>query len=115
MQPFAYRRAHSTRDALEAAARPGAAFIAGATDLMQLWKTGVTAPDLVVDISRLPLDAVVGRDDHIAIGAVARMSDVADDPLIQRECPAVAQALLASASPQVRNVATIGGNLLQRT
>ena len=116
MRPFAYRRARDDHDAVGiASARPGAAFIAGGTDLMQLWKTGISAPDLVIDISRLGLDAIEMRPDGVAIGALARMSDVADHPAIREGYPAVAQALLASASPQIRNVATIGGNLLQRT
>lgn len=115
MHPFAYARADDARSALDAAARPGAAYIAGGTDLMQLWKAGIAAPDLVIDISRLPLDTVEPHADGIAIGALARMSDVADHPLVRDDYPAVAQALLASASPQVRNAATIGGNLLQRT
>lgn len=116
MQPFAYRRAADERDALAiAATRSGATFVAGGTDFVQLWKAGISAPDLVVDISRLPLDAVTVQPDRIAIGALARMTDVADHPVIRRDCPAIAEALLASASPQVRNVATIGGNLLQRT
>jgi xanthine dehydrogenase YagS FAD-binding subunit len=116
MRPFAYARAADLRDALAlAAAAPGAVFVAGATDFMQLWKAGAAAPDMVIDISRLPLDRVETRDSGIAIGALARLSDVADHALIRRDYPAIAEALLASASPQVRNVATIGGNLLQRT
>jgi xanthine dehydrogenase YagS FAD-binding subunit len=116
MQPFAYRRAADENDAVAmAAAQPGAAFVAGGTDFMQLWKAGVSAPDLVIDISRLKLDGVAARLDGVAIGALARMSDVADHPAIRRDYRAMAEALLASASPQVRNVATIGGNLLQRT
>ena len=116
MRPFAYRRARDDHDAVGlASARPGAAYIAGGTDLMQLWKTGTCAPDLVIDISRLALSAIETRPDGVAIGALARMSDVADHPAIRDGCPAVAQALLASASPQIRNVATVGGNLLQRT
>jgi xanthine dehydrogenase YagS FAD-binding subunit len=116
MRPFAYERAADERSALAiAAARPGAAFIAGGTDLLQLWKADISAPDLVIDISLLPLDGVEARQGSIAIGALARLSDVADHPLIRSECPAISEALLASASPQIRNVATIGGNLLQRT
>src|SRR5882672_2457603 len=116
MRPFAYRRASDEREAVAmAAAQPGAAFIAGGTDFMQLWKAGVSAPDLVIDISRLPLDAVTLHPDRIVIGALARMSEVADHPAIRRDCRAIADSVLASASPQVRNVATIGGNLLQRT
>src|SRR6267154_3795265 len=116
MQPFAYRRATDEREAIAiAAAQPGAAFVAGGTDFMQLWKAGISAPGLVIDISRLPLDAVTVRPDRIAIGALARMSEVADHPAIRHDYRTIAEALLASASPQVRNVATIGGNLLQRT
>jgi xanthine dehydrogenase YagS FAD-binding subunit len=90
-------------------------FIAGGTDVMQLCKAGVSSPELVIDISRLPLDTIETRAGGVGIGALARMSDVADHPLIRDGYPALAEALLASASPQVRNVATIGGNLLQRT
>ena len=116
MRPFAYRRALDDLDAVSiATARPGSAFIAGGTDLMQLWKTGNSAPDLLIDISRLPLDAIEARVGGVTIGALARMSEVADHPAIREGYPAIAQALLASASPQIRNVATIGGNLLQRT
>jgi xanthine dehydrogenase YagS FAD-binding subunit len=114
-QPFAYRRARDLDDALDAAARPGCAVMAGGTELLQLWKAGIARPELVVDIGRLPLDAVDDRGDRLVIGALAPMSDVADHPAIRERCPAVAQALLSSASPQVRNAATIGGNLLQRT
>jgi xanthine dehydrogenase YagS FAD-binding subunit len=116
MRPFAYYRALDERDACEiAAARPGAAYIAGGTDLMQLWKAGARTPELVIDISRLPLDQVGIRHGTLRIGALARMRDVAEHPLIRSQFPVIREALLASASPQVRNVATIGGNLLQRT
>jgi len=116
VRPFDHARAASVRDALDlAAARPGAVFIAGGSDLVPLWKDGVSAPPAVIDISRLPLDHIDVADGAIAIGALARMADVADHPVIRRDAPAVAEALLASASPQLRNAATIGGNLLQRT
>jgi xanthine dehydrogenase YagS FAD-binding subunit len=115
MRPFAYVRAADVHAALDAAARPGASLLAGGTDLLQLWKTGISAPDLVVDIGDLPIAAIERRGLAVRIGALARLSDVADHPLIRSDYPAVAQALLASASPQVRNAATIGGNLLQRT
>src|ERR1700736_3501125 len=101
MGPFAYRRAADEREAIAiAAAQPGAAFVAGGTDFMQLWKAGVSAPDLVIDISRLPLDAVTLHPDRIAIGALARMSDVANHPAIGRDYRAIADSILASASPQ---------------
>ena len=112
---FRYGRAADAGDALIQGARPGAAFLAGGTDLMQLWKTGVATPDRVVDISRLPLSAVTADGGRLSIGALARLSDVAAHPLVSRDHPLVAQAILAGASGQVRNMATVGGNLLQRT
>jgi xanthine dehydrogenase YagS FAD-binding subunit len=113
---FAYYRAQDASDALKIAAScTNAIFIAGGTDVMQLCKAGVSSPELVIDISRLPLDTIETRAGGVAIGALARMNDVADHPLIRDGYRALAEALLASASPQVRNVATIGGNLLQRT
>jgi xanthine dehydrogenase YagS FAD-binding subunit len=115
MRPFAYLRVSDEAAAVRAAAEPGAAFIAGGTDLVQLWRAGAVAPDRVIDISRLPLDAIERRGGVLALGALSRMSDIADHPLVRSHCPAIVDALLASASPQVRNVATIGGNLLQRT
>ena len=115
MTPFSYTRAGSERDALRLAALPGAAFIAGGTDFLPLWKSGIAAPERVVDIARLPLDRIDVGDDTIAIGALARLADVARHPTIRHELPVLADALLASASPQVRNAATVGGNLMQRT
>jgi xanthine dehydrogenase YagS FAD-binding subunit len=116
VRPFDYARATSARDALElAAAESGAVFVAGGSDVLSLWKDAACAPPAVIDISRLPLDAIELRDGEIAIGALARMADVADHPAIRTETPVLAEALLASASPQLRNAATVGGNLLQRT
>src|SRR5258708_3093899 len=115
MRPFAYRRAADERDALEVGSSAGAAFVAGATDLLPLWQAGVALPELVIDISRLPLDAIERQAGGVVIGALARLGDVAECPAIRNDYPMIAEALLASASPQVRNVATIGGNLLQRT
>jgi xanthine dehydrogenase YagS FAD-binding subunit len=94
---------------------PGARFYAGGTTLVDLMKADVERPTRVVDISRLPLSAVERRGDVVRIGALARNSDVAYAPLIEANFPAVAQALLSGASGQIRNAATIGGNLLQRT
>jgi xanthine dehydrogenase YagS FAD-binding subunit len=113
--PFAYVRAADQQDALRLAAQPGAAFIAGGTDFLQLWKMGLAAPSHVVDIAGLALDRIEVHDDRLAIGALARLADAAGHPSIRRELPGLAQALLASASPQVRNMATVGGNLMQRT
>jgi xanthine dehydrogenase YagS FAD-binding subunit len=94
---------------------PGSRFYAGGTTLVDLMKADVERPVRVVDISRLPLTAIERSGDVVRIGALARNSDVAYDPLIATNFPAVAQALLSGASGQIRNAATIGGNLLQRT
>jgi xanthine dehydrogenase YagS FAD-binding subunit len=116
MQQVAYHRPASEGAALAlAAAHPDAAFIAGGTDLLQLCKQGPAAPAKLIDISRLPLDRIEPRTGAIRIGALARIADVAADPDVRRHYPALAEAIEASASPQVRNLATVGGNLLQRT
>ncbi len=94
---------------------PGARFYAGGTTLVDLMKADVERPVRVVDISRLPLSGIERRGDIVRVGALARNSDVAYAPLIETNFPAVAQALLSGASGQIRNAATIGGNLLQRT
>lgn len=94
---------------------PGARFYAGGTTLIDLMKADVEQPPRVVDISRLPLTSVERAGDVVRIGALARNSDVAYAPAIETGFPAVAQALLSGASGQIRNAATIGGNLLQRT
>jgi xanthine dehydrogenase YagS FAD-binding subunit len=112
---FAYIRASSIDDALQRGAQPGAAFLAGGTDFMQLWKAGIQTPRDVVDISRLPFDRVDIVDGALALGALARLGDVAAHPDVQQHHPLIAQAILASASGQIRNMATVGGNLLQRT
>jgi xanthine dehydrogenase YagS FAD-binding subunit len=108
------------RDAAEAAAavagRDDARFLAGGTTLVDLLKLDVETPGLVVDISGLPLDAVEETaDGGVRIGALARMSAVARAPVVAERYPVLAEALLAGASPQLRNMATIGGNLMQRT
>jgi xanthine dehydrogenase YagS FAD-binding subunit len=108
-------RASNIADALAQGAKPGAILMAGGTDLLQLWKIGVHVPGRVVDISRLPLTDVKLQAGRLSIGALARLSDVAHSPEVVRDHPLIAEAILASASGQVRNMATIGGNLLQRT
>lgn len=116
MIPFAYAAADSAAAAVAHAARGrGAEFIAGGTDMLQLLQERVREPAELIDISRLPLAGIDVGPDGARLGALARMADVADDPRIREQYPAVTEALLASASPQVRNMATIGGNLLQRT
>ena len=116
MTPFAYRRARSVDDAVRLGLAPGAHFLGGGTNLIDLAKGGVVQPMLLVDVSRLPLaDVVEAPDGGVRIGAMARNSDVANHPLIRTRHPLLSQALLAGASPQLRNMATVGGNLLQRT
>jgi xanthine dehydrogenase YagS FAD-binding subunit len=101
--------------ALGAAAADGSKFIAGGTDLLQLMKDAVERPKQLVDLQALPLDRIEFGAEGIRVGALVRMSDAADHPELRRRYPVVAEALLASASPQMRNMATFGGNLLQRT
>jgi len=116
MTPFAYQRAQSVADAVRLGASPGAHFLGGGTNLVDLAKGGVVQPLLLVDVSRLPLAEVTASADGGArIGAMARNSDVANHPLIRTRWPLLSQALLSGASPQLRNMATVGGNLLQRT
>ncbi|MFG3497102.1 FAD binding domain-containing protein [Streptomyces sp. NPDC047928] len=117
MKPFAYVRAHSVEDATAAhAGRPGARYLAGGTNLVDLMKLGVETPDTLVDIGGLPLDEVQeGAGGALRIGATVRNSDLAAHPLVRARYPVLSRALLAGASGQLRNVATTGGNLLQRT
>ncbi|MGW2177570.1 FAD binding domain-containing protein [Streptomyces sp. NPDC001732] len=117
MKPFAYLRARSAEEAVrEHAAHPGAGFLGGGTNLVDLMKLGVETPALLIDVSRLPLDRVTGTDDGgLRIGATVRNSDLAAHPTVRTRYPALSQALLSGASGQLRNTATTGGNLLQRT
>jgi xanthine dehydrogenase YagS FAD-binding subunit len=116
MQPFSYSKPTTQDDAIAAMQlEPAAAVVAGGTDLLDLMKLGVTAPSQLIDINGLPLAGIEATSQSITIGALARMSDVARDPRIAKGFPVLSQALLASASAQLRNMATIGGNLMQRT
>ena len=116
MQPFAFQRAASEDDAIALAARPDAVFVAGGTTLIDLMKLNVATPGALVDINALPLTGIdVLADGAIRIGALVRNSDLAHHPDVQATCPVLSQALLAGASAQLRNMATVGGNLLQRT
>ena len=111
MQPFSFTRAHEAATAIGSKGR----FVAGGTNLIDLMKAGVEKPSHLVDINDLPLATIERVSNGIRIGALARMSDVAAHAEVQRDFPVVSQALLASASPQLRNMASIGGNLMQRT
>ncbi|MEU6253804.1 xanthine dehydrogenase family protein subunit M [Streptomyces sp. NPDC047043] len=117
MKPFDYVRASTVEEATAAyAALPGARYLGGGTNLVDLMKLGVEQPLALVDVSRLPLDAVEELPDgSLRVGAMVRNSDLAAHPVVRDRYPALSQALLAGASGQLRNVATTGGNLLQRT
>ncbi|MFI8434672.1 FAD binding domain-containing protein [Streptomyces sp. NPDC079020] len=117
MKPFAYLRPASAAEAVRLrAARPGSRFLGGGTNLVDLMKLGAETPDLLIDVSGLPLDRVSRTPQGgLRIGATVRNSDLAAHPDVRTRYPALSQALLAGASGQLRNTATTGGNLLQRT
>lgn len=117
MNLFDYVQPSSMSEAIAAGSQPGARFLAGGTNLLDLMKAGVSHPGRIVDITRLPgLDTIERLEDGtLRIGALVRNSDLARDPLLAATAPAVAEALLSGASPQLRNAATVGGNLLQET
>ncbi len=124
MVPFTYTRAEHAATAVASGARhlsnqanePGTDFFAGGTDLMQLMQERVRNPGRIVDITALPgMNGITVGPDGATLGALTRMSDAAAHPHIVQHYPVIAEALIASASPQVRNLATLGGNLLQRT
>ncbi|MFI7701096.1 FAD binding domain-containing protein [Nonomuraea sp. NPDC049480] len=114
MKPFEYARAGSPSDAVRRF-RPGTMYLGGGTNLVDLMRLGVARPERLVDVSRLPLDAIEQVRDRLRIGAAVRNSDLAADPLVRGRYPMLARAVLAGASGQVRNMATVAGNLLQRT
>jgi xanthine dehydrogenase YagS FAD-binding subunit len=117
MKSFDYVRPATVREAVAAAAQPGAAYLAAGTNLLDLMKGGVTQPMRIVDITHLPdLDRIEDLPDGgVRIGALVRNADLANDRSFARRFPAIAEALLSGASAQLRNAATVGGNLMQRT
>ena len=116
MRPFSYLQASDEGAAVATVAEnPSASFVAGGTEMLNWMKDGIEEPDLLVDVNALPFKDVEARGHSVRIGAMCRMSDVASEPAVREAYPALAEALEASASPQLRNMATIGGNLLQRT
>jgi xanthine dehydrogenase YagS FAD-binding subunit len=117
MRAFTYQRVSDVHEATSAVdATPGARFIAGGTNLLDLMKLGIETPAHLVDISRLPFAAIEATPDGgVRIGALVTNSDLAADPTVRRQYPLLPQAILAGASGQLRNRATVGGNLLQRT
>ncbi|WP_433298164.1 FAD binding domain-containing protein [Pseudonocardia sp. CA-142604] len=116
MRSFTYERVVDAQAAVAAAARPGAKFISGGTNLLDLMKLEIERPRHLVDISRLPLREIEELPDGgLRIGAQAANSDTAGDERVRTRYPVLTQALVAGASGQLRNKASVGGNLLQRT
>lgn len=117
MQPFSYVAVTHQGQAIEAlGGRPGAAYLAGGTNLIDDMKLGVETPQHLVDINRLPLDRIEEKSDGgLRIGAMVRNSDLAWNDAVRQRYPVLSEALLSGASAQLRNMATTGGNLLQRT
>ena len=117
MKPFEYEKATDVPHALTLLAeRPNARFLGGGTNLVDLVRRGVETPDSLVDVTGLPLSEVEETPDGgLRVGAVVTNADLAHDPLVRTRYPLLSQAVLAGASGQLRNMATVGGNLLQRT
>jgi xanthine dehydrogenase YagS FAD-binding subunit len=115
MQSFSLQQPSSVADAITAAQAQGSKYIAGGSDLMQLMKDNVEVPTQLVDLEGVDLAHIHADSSGLRLEAMARMSDVAAHPAVRERWPVISEALLASASPQVRNMGTIGGNLLQRT
>lgn len=116
MRPFKYTRAADAGSAVKAvSANASAKFIAGGSNILDLMKEGVENPTELVDISRLALTQIRPTATGLSIGALAKNTDTANHPMVRRDYPLLTQAILAGASAQIRNMATNGGNLLQRT
>jgi xanthine dehydrogenase YagS FAD-binding subunit len=116
MLPFDYVKARNENDAMDRVRAANAAFVAGGTTLVDLMKLNVMLPSALVDINSLPLDKIESLPDGgLRVGAMVRNSDMAHHELVIKRFPVLSQAILAGASPQLRNMATTGGNLMQRT
>lgn len=116
MDPFSFVKTTDVSEAIEAVAnRPRATFIGGGTALLDLMKDYVERHDCLVDINRLPFSTIETTDSGVRIGALVRNSQMAEHPIIQERYPALSETILYAALPQIRNKATVGGNLMQRT
>ena len=116
MQSIFYERARDVNHAIELAREPGAKFIGGGTNLLDLYKSGIEKPVRLVDVSRLALSAIEELPNGgLRIGAMASNTAVGTDPLVRQRYRVLSEALLNGATTQLRNMATVGGNLLQRT
>jgi xanthine dehydrogenase YagS FAD-binding subunit len=115
MKPFTFSRATNQNEAIKLLQTDGK-FIAGGTNIVDLMKEGIEKPSQLIDIQRLPLSTIqANKAGGVSLGALAKNTDTANHPLIRQKYPLLTQAILAGASPQIRNMATNGGNLLQRT
>jgi len=115
MTPFTYARAASVSDAVQRAAVAGSKFLGGGTNLVDLMRETVERPSALIDVSRLPAAIVERAGGGLLIGAATRNTAIAEHRIVRERYPALSRAILAGASAQIRNVATLGGNLLQRT
>jgi xanthine dehydrogenase YagS FAD-binding subunit len=116
MKPFSYERPATPAEAIEAAARPGARIIAGGTNLLDLMKLGIEGPAHIVDINRIGLDRIEDTPEGgLRIGALVRNADLAAHPRVRQHYPVLTRALVSGASGQLRNKASVSGNLMQRT
>ena len=116
MQPFSYHRPASLDEAFNLAQLPGAAILAGGTTMVDLMRGDLARPSSIIDIGHLSgLSAIDTSGPTLRLGALARMADVAEDPVLLRDYPALTESLQLASSQQLRNAATLGGNLLQRT
>jgi xanthine dehydrogenase YagS FAD-binding subunit len=115
MKQFTYVKPATQAAAVTAIGKPGTKIIAGGTNLVDLMKKGVTAPDRLVDINALPLKEISTTKDGLHIGALALNSVVSENATVIKLQPLLSMALKAGASPQLRNMATVGGNMMQRT
>ena len=115
MNPFNYQRATATDEAVHAVSAHGAKFLGGGTNLVDLMRYNVEHPTTLIDVTRIDFAQITSTGNTTTIGAGVRNSDLANHETIRTNYPLLSQALLSGASPQLRNMATAGGNLLQRT
>jgi len=115
MENFTLARPRSLDESFAAMRAPGAMYIAGGTDMMQLLRDNIIAPPGLVDLENLRMTEISSTPDELRLGALATMADVAANPAVRSGWKAISEALLSAASPQIRNMGTVGGNLLQRT